>query len=108
MNSDKIDGRPFYYEKVSIQEPAADTKYEKILVEDTTPNQNDESESICVSEHLSDTLEALRQTTRVQNIEKEPSEVDSLDSNRSDFNENPCVIEDFVRNFLLRTSIGMR
>merc|ERR1712071_616451 len=33
------------------------------------------------------------------------SDDESVDSTTSQFNENPCVIEDFVRNFLLRSSM---
>ena len=30
---DRIDGRPFYLEEVTIEEPSTDIKYDKVIVE---------------------------------------------------------------------------
>ena len=36
---DRIDGRPFYLEEIKIEEPAADVKYDKVIVEPALGNQ---------------------------------------------------------------------
>ena len=128
------DGRPFYLEEVKIREPSSDIKFEKVIVESPVKNitrltaeekLNDEyirdNESEAPTEQLNDTIDALRASSG--NLQKRPhnqnqsqaqhqspetsrdSDSESVDSSSSRFGENPCVIEDFVRNFLLRSNM---
>lgn len=147
------DGRPFYLEEVKIKEPNHEIKFEKVMVEPTegitkiqqkgiisghysygVTNANlvsiDDNESEAATEHLNDTIDALRASSgnanfrsknskkvkrKVSNASQNTSNLvkdfdfnsdhESVDSDCSKFGENPCVIEDFVRNFLLRSNM---
>jgi len=117
---DRIDGRPFYLEEVTIEEPGADVKFDKVIVDHQTAAQptritadDRDTQSEAPTEQLNDTIDALRaasgntKRTKVTTLmgAEAHSDDESVDSSTSHFNENPCVIEDFVRNFLLRSSM---
>jgi len=112
---DRIDGRPFYLEEVTIEEPSTEIKYDKVIVEPVNNNplsklrDHSDAQSEAPSEALNDTIDGLRTASgnkKQPNIEETlNSDNESVDSNTSHFNENPCVIEDFVRNFLLRSGM---
>lgn len=113
---DRIDGRPFYLEEVTIEEPSNDVQYDKVIVEPISKptslnklREQSDTQSEAPSEALNDTISGLRSASgnkKHLNIEEAlNSDNESVDSNTSHFNENPCVIEDFVRNFLLRSGM---
>lgn len=112
---DRIDGRPFYLEEVTIEEPSTGIRYDKVIVEPINKNplnklrDHSDAQSEAPSEALNDTIDGLRAATgnkKSHNLEQTlNSDSESVDSSTSHFNENPCVIEDFVRNFLLRSGM---
>lgn len=106
-------------EEVTIEEPATDVQFDKVIVDQHNPiasvrvTDDRDTQSEAPTEQLNDTIDALRaasgntKRTKVTQIMggQPQSDDESVDSTTSQFNENPCVIEDFVRNFLLRSSM---